>query len=413
MHVLKLLILNIWDRDIIDKVTGNERKRLLVKKSILMYLYKNGTGTGPDIANYIDASNPSSLTYLNELVDSSLIEIKGKGESIGGRRPNVYAINNESAYFLSIDVIQHQVKAAILDSSFSVVGDIHTASIVLDERDDSFATILAVAKKCINKHANKSNIRGGCIAFPGLINTDSGISKQYLNFGNMSIGQKMEEQLKIPFFVEHDTKVRTLAELWLGKGKTYKNALLIQLDWGVGLGLILNGEVYRGKSGFSGEFSHMVVKPEGEYCTCGKRGCLETIASGRAMVKQATELLKENKNSILSKLIKENGGVFKPMLIAEAAKQGDQLSISLLQNMGLELGKGIAFLIQILNPEAIIIGGRLSYAGEYLTTAIKQSLYNNCLPTLREDAKVEISDIGNNGGLLGAALSVVTHILMK
>ena len=241
---------------------------------------------------------------------------------------------------------------------------------------------------------------------PGLIDSDSGINYTYLISPDKPIQKIFQEKFKIPVYIENDSKARALAELRFGLAKNTKNSLVIQLDWGLGLGMILNGNLYKGNSGFSGEFSHILIKEDGILCSCGKRGCLETIASGKAMVRQATEALKLNKNSSLYKITIKNNHQLTPEDIVNAAIKGDQLALSLLNNMGQELGKGLSYLIQILNPELIILGGIISQANEYLLTPINQSLFKYCIPKMRENTKLKISKIGLEAGLLGA-VSVV------
>jgi N-acetylglucosamine repressor len=179
------------------------------------------------------------------------------------------------------------------------------------------------------------------------------------------------------------------------------------------MAMILNGKLYHGKSGFSGEFGHIPVDQNGQLCICGKIGCLETVASGKAMVKRAqqeisngaTTLIQQMGNNDLSKISNE--------IILQAALLGDQFSIGLLATMGEHLGKGIAILIHLFNPELILIGGEFCKAENYLIDPIHQNLNKFTIPVIRNDTQIITSTLGNNAGLMGTVALVMNKLFSK
>lgn len=211
--------------------------------------------------------------------------------------------------------------------------------------------------------------------------------------------------------LENDAKARTLAEMKFGAARDVPNAMLVLVEWGLGLGLILNGKLYKGQNGFSGEFSHIPIDPNGLLCNCGKIGCLETMASGQALVRYTIEALEANPNSLLFHYYQENVNLITPRRIIEAAKMGDALAIAQISKIGSALGKGVSYLIQILNPGVIIIGGGVSNASEYLLTPLQQSLYQYCLPQLRENIELRISPLDTDANVLGAAAVLIEQAL--
>lgn len=404
--------MNFWDADIPESLLGLELKTFLNKKRIIKYLYRQGTLSGSDISKILKVSAPTSNLYLNELVAEGYIEVKGKGVSLGGRKPNVYGLKKDSVYIVGIDVGRKFLGLALFDNDLQKVASIESPALSLDNRDVLIKTIFTLTQSLLDEvGVDMSKVMGVGINMPGLIDSDKGINYTYLYDENISLTDAFCNVFNKPVFIENDSKARALAEMRFGLAKDYDNALVIQIDWGLGLGMILNGKLFKGKSGFAGEFSHIPIEQNGVLCNCGKIGCLETIASGNALVRYAIEGLEGNKQSKLYKYYKDDINSISPKLIVEVALKGDQFALSLIQKIGSGLGKGISYLIQILNPEIVIIGGVLSKAGQYIETSVKQSIYQYCISNLHEDVELKISTLGNESGLIGSAIVVLENIL--
>ncbi|WP_372751898.1 ROK family transcriptional regulator [Labilibaculum sp.] len=401
-----------WDSEIQKGLIGHDKKMFLSKKQIIKYLYRNGTLSGAKIAKKLNLSSPTTQSYLNELIKENIIEYRGKGKSIGGRRPNIYGLVKNSVYLLGIDISQNKFSVAIYNNELQNISGIQTKSLKLGNDLSAIDTIYEFAKALLIKfEIEEKKIMGVGINMPGLIDSDSGINYSYLYAPDVCLRDAFQEKFKFPVYIENDSKARALAELRYGIAKESKNALVLQLDWGLGIGMIFNGKLYKGNSGFSGEFSHILINDDGPLCICGKRGCLETIASGRVLVSRAYEELDKNVNSALHQSRLSNNGQLTPDDIVKAAKEGDQLALSLINSFGQNLGKGLSYLIQILNPELIILGGTISQANEYLLTPINQSLFSYCIPKLREDTSIKISQLGIESGVLGAVSVVLEHAI--
>jgi predicted NBD/HSP70 family sugar kinase len=183
------------------------------------------------------------------------------------------------------------------------------------------------------------------------------------------------------------------------------------MDWGVGLGIIMDGKLRKGACGFSGELGHIPFVENGALCYCGKHGCLETIASGNALSEMAKEGILSGKNSMLNKLSKEELQRIEPAVIIEAANKGDQYAIQLLSNIGTYMGKGIAVLIQLFNPELIILSGKIATAKQYITLPMQQAINTYCMTQIRERTTIVSSELGENSRLLGYATTGIDHFL--
>ncbi len=199
-----------------------------------------------------------------------------------------------------------------------------------------------------------------------------------------------------------------LGEAWFGLARDKSNVLFINIGSGIGLGIIIDGQVYQGHSGFSGEFGHIQMDPEGDLCYCGKIGCLENIASGTALVKKARKMIGEGKNSIISAYVDNRLEKIKLKTIVNAATQGDLFAIELIEEAGEQLAKGMSILIHLFNPEAVIIGGEMAEAGNLITDPVQQKLNKYTMLRLKQDTAILLSELKETAGLYGT-LPMVLH----
>jgi N-acetylglucosamine repressor len=193
-----------------------------------------------------------------------------------------------------------------------------------------------------------------------------------------------------------------LGESWFGLAKKMSDVLFLNIGAGIGMGIIINGNLYNGHSGFSGEFGHIQMIPNGDLCYCGKIGCLETVASGTALVKKAKEEIKKGKSSILSSKVNNNLDEIKLVNIIVAAKQGDHFALELLEEASEQIARGISTLLHLFNPEAIIIGGELAETGTLLLDTIQHKLNKYAMLKLKQDTQLILSELHQRAGLLGA-----------
>jgi glucokinase-like ROK family protein len=401
-----------WDTEALNVLNGLERKKFLNKKRIVKYLYRMGSLSSAEITKILHLSAPTTMQYLNELVEDGKIEHRGKGESMGGRRPAMFGLKKNSVYVLGIDIGRKNLSIAIFNNELEKVSStiIRVDGIRNDKsliRDIYDKTLELFSKTDIDL----GKVMGVGISMPGLINSETGINYTYLNFGDQPLTELFAQLFKRPVFLENDAKARTLAEMRYGSARDLRNVLVLQLEWGLGLGMVLNGKLYKGVSGLAGELSHILIDPDGVQCICGRKGCLETLASGNALVRYCLENIDNHPESPLYKEIKTLGQQITHNQIVEAAINGDKFAITQVHKVGEALGKGISYLIQILNPELIILGGTVSQAGEHLLVPLRHSLHNHCLNKLREDARIILSDLGQDAGVLGAAAVVIEHAL--
>ncbi|MGQ1889914.1 ROK family protein [Thermophagus sp. OGC60D27] len=301
----------------------------------------------------------------------------------------------------------HQTQLAIFDSSNAKIREVETFPLEMDNEVSTLSTLVSRINSYVKKTGvDKKKIIGVGVSFPGLVDSSAGINYSYFNFGEKSVRSLLQEQLQLPVFVENDAKAVALAIWRFGIAKHQKDVLVLFLDWGIGLGMILNGKLYRGNEGLAGEFSHIPMVENGESCICGKNGCLQTIAAGATLVRKAREGILQGKSSLMSHFEEENIREVDLQTVVAAALKGDQFAINLLSEIGEHLGKGISILIQLFNPGMIVLTGKMAEAGQYLTIPIQQAINTYSMHKISENMKMRHSDMGKEVGLKGA-LAVV------
>ncbi|MDQ3535438.1 MAG: ROK family protein, partial [Bacteroidota bacterium] len=376
-------------------------------------LYVKGSKSNSDLCSHLNISIPTSIGLLNELIAEGFVEKQGRGLSIGGRKPDLYGLKDDSLYVLSISMEQFSTNMAIFDNNNNKKTSILTLSIPISKDLEAVETLCSNANDLINESGiDREKLIGTGISMPGLISSKEGINYTYLNSSgeNQSLQELLEEKFKKPVYIQNDAKSSALAELKFGLAKGKKDVLVLSMDWGIGLGIIMDGKLISGTSGFSGEFGHIPLSDEGLLCQCGKRGCLETVASSTALVQIAKEGIKSGEFSLLNNLSKEDLENLKAHHIIDAANKGDQFAIYILSKIGINLGKGIAVLIQLFNPELIILGGKIADAKQYISTPVQHAINTYCMKQLSEKTHIHLSELGENAGIMGSIATVMDNI---
>ena len=396
----------------LEEMSNVERKKVHQKTRIIKHMFLNGDTSNAEICSKFGISLPTSMALINQLLDDGIVIKKGRGKSEGGRKPDLYGLKEHSFFVLSIHIERFKIKLALIDNNHSILKEevletqISPNSNIVDLLYD-FAEAFLKASEIDHK-----KIMGVGISMPGLVSSEEGKNFTYYltEQDPASLRDKFEDRFKKPVAILNDAKSASLAEFHFGLAKEKENVLVISMDWGVGLGIIMGGKIQTGVSGFAGEFGHIPMVEDGTLCHCGKRGCLETEASGLALVRKVKEGLEQGQTSVLNTLSDEALEKLEPDTIVEAANKGDQFAINSLSEIGISLGKGIAILIQIFNPELIVLEGKIAKAKQFITTPIQQSMNIYCMMQLKEKTNIELSNLGNNSSLYGGTIAVMDSI---
>lgn len=397
--------------DIKNNASNTDLKRFRQQSFIIEYLYRHGQASNPELAKLTNMSSPTINKLILELVSLGIVQELGYGDSIGGRRPNLYGINPNAKYIISIDIDCRMIKMAVFNLQNEVVSDIITYFDNVKNKKQVFEEIfkrLDALLASLNFDTNQ--YLGIGISLPGLIEAKTGETYSDLFIDGLGLEEAFANRYKLPTFTGNDSRVMALGEQAFGAARNKENALCINICDGIGIGIIVNGKIYEGKSGFAGEFGHINVVEDGLLCTCGKKGCLETVASGTALIQHAQKGISSGKESLIAEMVDGNLDNIHMSTIIEALENGDVFAIELISQAGNYLGKGIAGLIHIFNPDTIIIGGKVAGAQHFLLDSIHQSLNKYTIHRIKQDTEIIVSSLEEKVKLLGAVAMVMNKL---
>ncbi len=389
----------------------NGLKRYRLRKMILGLLYNERYLSAADISNKISVSLPTTKTLLDELIALGAVMTSGIGDSRGGRKPALYSLVSDAFYVIAIGIERFNAKLTIFNCYNETITPVQQIETHIDSPTLVDTLHQEVTELIRKNQIDDSKIVAVGIYMPGLIDSVHGINYTIKDPSQQNIVKAIKNKFGKDIFIENDARMQALGEFIFGKAKSTKNALVLNWSWGLGLGMIMNGQLYGGSTGFAGEFSHIKLQEDGALCICGKRGCLETVASANKVIELALEGIKNNTISQLTTHFKEDPKALRPEHVVNAARSGDEFAITILNKVGSSLGKGLSILIQLLNPEIIVIGGPLSKANQFVLTPIQQALNRDCLEKISNNVKIEISEIDEKSGLLGLSALLFQKVL--
>ena len=377
------------------------------KRHILKHLYFGYSLSCTDLSEKLEKSLPLTTKLLQELIKDEYIDETGFAPSSGGRRPVTYSLRKDILYIIAIAMDQFVVRIVTTNMHNHYVTPVENFELDIEKNNEA----LSILSEKINQHIEnsgipKTKIAGIGIGMPGFVDSAKGVN--YSFFNQQNIPGEISEKTGLCVFIDNDSSLIALAELRFGKAVNKSTAMVINIGWGVGLGLIINASLFRGHNGFAGEFSHMSLFANGKLCkVCGKTGCLETETSLSVIVDKAKQSIEDGRATILKDEIFNADIETAFGKIMKAAQKGDQLAIELFSEAGYNIGKGVAILIHLLNPETIVLSGRGSLAGKIWQAPIQQALNHHCIPRLAVNTDIEVSSLGYEAELIGAAALVM------
>ena len=387
----------------------------LTNKKVLLKLIKlNQQISRSDLAKETGLTPPTVTRIVDELVyNKNLAEYIGTGDSSGGRPPLMVKFKSEGNYIIGIDLGATYIRGCLVDLNAKFIYEIQVPT----EIEKGFSSILEKVIQLIQRLQSRkeegSKIWGVGIGIAGLVDSKTGIIEFSPDFewSDIDLRKELEGQLDLPFFYDNSTRLMALGELKLGSRPDIKNFAVINMGYGIASGLVLNGKIVKGHSGFAGEFGHISVDKESHVkCKCGMSGCLEAMASGLRIEELGKKELAENNSEILKKLCHGNPKLVSAEVIAKSAKMGDQACLSIYNEVTEYLCKGIGTIANLLNPEMIYLGGGISLNGQFLFDMVNNKKARYLLPS---NSKLPIfpSTFGEHATAIGAVSLVLEKIM--
>jgi glucokinase-like ROK family protein len=378
---------------------------------ILKELFYAKSSTSTLLSSRFGKSIPMVNKALVELTKAGFIEEQGLAPSSGGRRPLQFSLAKDKMFIMVIAMDQLSTRIGLVDLFNSYKHPVKHYEIDLTNNANALQELhLKIEDYITESKVERNKIKGIGIGMPGFVDAAKGVNFSYLNPPEKTLAAHLRQETGIPTFIDNDSSLVALAEYKFGNISEDKEVMVINLGWGIGLGMIVKGELFRGHSGFAGEFSHIPITEEEILCSCGKQGCLEAVASLFALTERASHDIKNGKVTSLKAVKNRESKVEMGNAIITEANKGDQYAIDLISESAYNIGRALSILIHIMNPKTIILSGRTVRAGRIMLAPIQQALNKYCIPRLFANTEIKISELGFDAELIGASILVIDHL---
>ncbi|MFD2549637.1 ROK family transcriptional regulator [Sphingobacterium suaedae] len=394
-----------------DRANPVSFKAVQLKQEIITRLTRDGRATIAELSQYTHTSIPKVNEIITELIQRELVVDHGKIVNGVGRKPNIFGLNPQWGYFLSVETTRAHINLAIVSFDEQIVHATKDIPFVLENSPKAFEELCNLISAYMVSHDFlQDRLLGLSVTITGRVNHLTGNSHSFFNFDNISLKEALVKRFALPAHIENDTRAMAYGEYAKGVAQQEKNVLFFNLDEGIGMGIIINGHLYSGKSGFAGEFGHIPLLDNDIICHCGKKGCLETEASGFAIVQQVRQELRQGTSSIITQIVDDIDDI-RLAHVVEAALRDDMLCIERISTAGEKIGRGIAMLLNIFNPDLVVLGGKIALCKSAIMLPILSSVHKYTLNLVNTDTKFETSQLKENAGLLGGALLLRNELL--
>lgn len=376
------------------------------KRNVIEIIRKNGPINKAEIAKQADLSIPTVMKITEELSRDHLIQCIGKGESNGGKRPELLAMVPNTFYMVGVDIGRSRTIAVVINLSGEVIAErtMKTGATVPEHAFIKKVNLLIYETIEMSEIPEK-RILGIGIVTPGLINTERGIVNFSPDFHweNLYILDIIQSEFHMPVYIENSNRALALAEGWFGAAKEASYYICINFGHGIGSAIMEKGSFYRGNSGSSGEIGHMTLEKDGLLCDCGNRGCLEALASGNAIAGQAVKAIRSGIKTTILEFVDNDMERIEAKEVFEAAKTGDELANKIIAQAIEYIGIGVANYINLLDPELIVFTGGMTKAGDFFTDKVKESVKKRKMRFAGNNVKLQVTQLRDNAAAIGGA----------
>ncbi|OGO17763.1 MAG: hypothetical protein A2Z14_06795 [Chloroflexi bacterium RBG_16_48_8] len=383
---------------------GNKELIREINRTLVLNLIKNHAPISRiDLAGLSGLSAASITGITAKLIDCGLIFEKEEGDSRGGRKPILLALNPHGSFMVGLKLTEQYAIGALTDLQATVIAN-HRSRLKNRSIEAAIDTMVGVVKTLSDQGGMESEeLLGVGLGLAGIVHGAQGILRHspILGWRDVPLKNMLQDRVGAPVYVDNDVNTLTLTELWFGAGQGVDNFLTVTIGRGVGLGIVINGQLYQGAYGGAGEFGHTVIDPEGPPCACGKQGCLETYTSDPALMLMVSDAITRGEME---------EGVETVADLLTRADEGDVAARKIYAKAGEMLGIGIANLITLFSPQLIIISGEGVRAGDWIFEPMRASIARHVMPGLAEDTKIRIDVWDDDAWARGAASLVLKKL---
>ncbi len=372
---------------------------------VLKTIFDHESISRAEIARITSLTRTTVSDIVADLIAEGLVKEVGMGSSIGGKSPILLSLVADSRYLIGLDLARNKFSGAIVnlrgEIRYKVDQDIHGL-----DGEAALASIYAILNR-LTQTSYKPLVGIG-VGTPGLVNASEGIVVNAVNLDwkDLPLVRLLQERYRLPVSVFNDSQAAAMGEFTFGEGHPPEGSLIvINVRYGVGAGIIINGQLFHGDGGGAGEIGHVVVEEAGLPCRCGNNGCLETVASTQAVVEHAQRLVSQDSMSSLAK----TAGKITLETIVQAFNSGDPLARQVVLEAGRYMGMAISSLVGTLNIHRVILAGDMTCFGEPWLESIQQTMRKTTLARLAEETRVEIGRLGPDGIILGASALILKN----
>jgi glucokinase-like ROK family protein len=385
------------------------------KKKIIELIRQHKEISRSDLGKITGLSAPSITRIVDELIEQDqLASYIGIGNSSGGRPPMMVKFNSENFYIIGIDLGATYTRAVLSDLEANFLTEIQSPTEIHKGFDYIIKNMIALIEKLQNrKGLDKRQIKGVGFGIAGLIsrNTEKITFSPNFEWEEIDFRKEIEKHIELPFYFDNSTRLMALGEQVFGESTNLRNFAVINIGYGIAAGLVIEGILTKGNSGFSGEFGHITIdKNSAIQCKCGKYGCLEALASGNRIAEMGINLIINEPTGILSRLAENKTEMVNAKLVAEAARLGDQQALKIFDEITENICIGIGDLVNLLNPEHVFIGGGISLSGSFFYEMINRKK-NKYLLKPNMNIAIKPVTFAENATVVGAVSLVLEKIL--
>jgi glucokinase-like ROK family protein len=382
--------------------------------SVLDYVRTHGSSTRAQLVHATGLSRSVVTQRVAELMEYGLLTEGKLGPSTGGRAPRTLRFSADAGHLLVADIGATSIDVAVADLAGTIIAHRDEPCDVAAGPDLILARAEKLFKRCLNEASDvPGQLWGIGIGVPGPVEFETGrpVSPPIMPGWDLYPVRERFSQYRVPVWVDNDVNIMALGEGKAGLGRGRDNFVFVKIGTGIGAGIIVGGRLHRGTKGCAGDIGHIQVIDSGPevVCRCGHFGCLEALAGGAALGRDAEAAAREGRSRFLATLMQEKGSL-EARDVARAATHGDPASVELVTTAGRLVGRVVAGIVNFFNPSLVVIGGGVAATGDLLLATIRESVYRRSLPLATRDLAVQQSTLGGLAGVVGAAAMVTDEI---